>query len=107
MTYRTWTEEGTYTMDDDDLLKFSVHVPEHLREGLRLYIERGIPTGDFLKCVLENDLFGALSRADLNSRVGLHGLCSWIYNYAPSACHGSPKKVKEWLKTHAERRRGK
>ena len=36
----------------------------HLKPGLRRYLVDRIETGGFLRCVLENDLLGAASRAD-------------------------------------------
>jgi molybdopterin-guanine dinucleotide biosynthesis protein A len=66
-------------------------------DGLKRYIEHRIPTGDFLRAVLENDLQRATAHAD-NRNLPLIGLyCKYLYNEAPSACWGSPKKVKAWL----------
>lgn len=75
-------------------------VPEHLRDGLLRYIEHGISPGHFLTAVLENDLMGAVGRADSESARGLVGLCTYLYNDAPSGCHGSPEKVAAWVKRH-------
>jgi len=72
-------------------------VPEHLRGGLQRYIEQGIKPGDFLTAVLENDLMEAMGRGDLASLAGLFGLCGWLYNEAPAACHGSEAKVRKWI----------
>jgi hypothetical protein len=73
-------------------------VPEHLRGGLLLYVENGIPPGHFLTAVLENNLMEAIGRADEESARGLVGLCGYIYNEVPSTCHGSPQKVEAWIK---------
>lgn len=72
-------------------------VPEHLRDGLRSYILQGLPPGGFLSAVLEHDLFQSFARADDESRAGLFGLVSWIYNHAPGGCHGNREKVTEWI----------
>jgi len=74
-------------------------VPEHLRDGLSLYIVHGYQPGHFLTAVLEYNLFEAMARGDRASLAGLHGLVSWIYNRAPFDCHGSPAKVTAWLKS--------
>jgi len=71
-------------------------VPEHLVGGLTRYVIMGINPGDFLTAVLSNDLMEAFGRADRNSLAGLEGLMKFIYNYVPSACHGSKEKVSAW-----------
>lgn len=81
-----------------DQAKLRELVPEHLRSGLQLYIERGLPPGHFLTAVLENDLMEAMGRADEISRAGLFTLCQFLYCYAPRGCHGSRLKVYEWVK---------
>lgn len=73
-------------------------MPESAAGGLVRYITERVPTGDFLRAVLENDLFEAVGRADANSLAALPAICGWIYNNAPADCFGSPSKVKEWLK---------
>ena len=67
------------------------------RGGMRRYIEERIPTGSFLRAVLENDLYSAARRADLESRRDLYDLCMWLQWNAPKACFGSKQAVAEWL----------
>jgi hypothetical protein len=74
-------------------------VPEHLRDAMVLYIEKGYQPGHFLTAVLENDLMEAMGRADNMSRDGLYGICQFLYNYAPAPCHGSPELVKRWMES--------
>ncbi len=83
-------------MMDDYLDKLEM-IPAHMRDTMRRYIERGIPTGSFLEAVLCNDLMGALGRADEENRAALHGYAVYLYSYAPNGCHGSPSKVSEWI----------
>jgi hypothetical protein len=73
-------------------------VPDHLIPGLVCYVVQKRPTGSFLQCVLENDLKGAIERADDESVFALKKIVVFLYNYAPSGCWGSPKKVEAWLK---------
>jgi hypothetical protein len=47
--------------------------------------------------VLQNDLFGAFSKADLLSRAALFHICELIHCYAPIGSYGSPEKVRAWL----------
>ena len=76
----------------------SKNIPEHLKAGLNRYVKHRIETGSFLKCVLENDLFGALQKADKESLEALYSICSYIYNELPYQCWGSKGKVNNWLK---------
>lgn len=73
-------------------------IPPLLIERLQAYVKDRIPTGDFLRAVLENDLKGAVGRADVQSQRALCAIVSYCYNHIPSACWGSPEKVEEWLK---------
>jgi hypothetical protein len=75
-------------------------VPEHLREGLRRYILYGTPPGHFLMAVLEHELFESFNRADDASRAGLYDLVCYLYNEAPSGCHGDKGAVGYWIAQH-------
>jgi len=82
---------------DKYLTERMVGVPEHLRDGLALYIMHGYQPGGFLTAVLENDLFQAVNRGDDDSQAGLVGLVGYLYNEAPARCHGSPDRVTAWM----------
>lgn len=69
-------------------------MPNHLRESLDRYARYGIPTGDFLKAVLSNDLMEACGRADVDNAELLPVIVSYIYNALPGTCWGSRDKVK-------------
>lgn len=69
------------------------------KEAIDRYVEHGIPCGGFLTSVLENDLMGAMSRADNSSRSNLHAICQYVYNDIPSNVHGSRERVKAHLET--------
>jgi hypothetical protein len=71
-------------------------VPQ-MREGLKNYFEHRIPTGDFMRSVLSNDLRGAVGRADSQNIYLLHEYVSWLWNEAPAGAWGSPAKVDAWL----------
>jgi hypothetical protein len=73
-------------------------IPNYMREGLQMYIERGIPPGDFLTAVLCNDFMNAVGRADGNNREILHLYAQFLHNYAPIDCYGSPDKYVTWCK---------
>jgi len=72
-------------------------LPEHMQDGMRLYIERGVQPGSFLRAVLSNDLMGALGKADDVNINALPAYGSFLYNEAPSLCWGSPEVVSAWI----------
>ena len=72
-------------------------LPEHMQDGMRLYIESRIEPGSFMISVLSNDLRGACERADNINRHRLFDIVSWLYNHAPSRCWGSREAVAAWL----------
>lgn len=72
-------------------------VPDHLIEGVVAYAIDRRPTGDFLKSVLSNDLFGALMRADSKSLNGIVRLAAFIQYHLPYDSFGSPEIVAAWL----------
>ena len=76
---------------------------ESTKNGIDQYVEHGIPTGDFLRAVLANDLMEAFGRADQENRRDLYEIAVYIYNETPSTCHGSYAIVDEWIRTHGGR----
>lgn len=78
-----------------------VQIDEDILDSLDRYAKDGIPTGSFLEAVLSNDLMDAMSRADLKNRAVVFYICSYVYNELPADCHGSRKKVAQWLETKA------
>lgn len=70
---------------------------EHTVECIDAYVQKGIPVGDFLYAVLSNDLKGAFNRADSNNYRFMGDIIRYLWNYVPSACWGSPERVKAWL----------
>lgn len=71
-------------------------------DALMRYVEQGIPTGDFLRGVLTNNLNEAMGRADLTNRATLWNIVTFCYNEIPSACWGSEEKVIAWLNKFRE-----
>ncbi len=72
--------------------------PDGLRPGLIRHILRGDFVGGFLTSFLENDLLGAVGRADETSEARLRELCQFIHCYSPRDCHGSREIVRAWQK---------
>jgi hypothetical protein len=72
-------------------------LPEHMREVMQLWVERGIDPGDFLMAVLRNDLMGALGKADSTNIDRLKDYGMFLYNEVPSGCFGSLENVSAWM----------
>ncbi len=73
------------------------YIPDYMRESLLSYVDDHIPAGNFLTAVLENSLSRAISCADDSNMRNIPAYGNFLYNYAPSACWGSPEKVAAWL----------
>ena len=75
-------------------------LPDHppCIEGLQNYILHGQPVGHFLTAVLENDLRGAVTRADATNAPCLKGYVWFAHNEMPAMSHGSPELVERWIK---------
>lgn len=72
-------------------------LPDHMKDGTRRYIERGIPGGSFLTALFSNDLLGTFQKADDINTAAMRNWASFLHNEAPGDCHGSPEYVKEWI----------
>ena len=77
-------------------------ITDLIKKGLKNYAENYIPTGSFLRAVLENDLRESFARAEMINSENMHQIVMYCYNHIPSACWGSPEKVKNWLKKREE-----
>lgn len=76
-------------------------IPERMREALLRYVTTGLPPGDFLRAVIRNDLRAAVGAADEENVHLLREYLWWLYNIAPSGCHGSQAAFDAWVETHA------
>lgn len=79
-------------------------LPEHMRDGARLYIEHGVPPGGFMTAVLENNLVKALARAHGTDRAAMFEWASWLYNECPGNAWGSEEIVNKWIESHETER---
>ena len=77
-------------------------IPGHIKASIDRYVKDRVPTGSFLHAVLTNNLFRAVARADNENLSHLPEIVTFVYNEIPSACWGSPEKVKEWLANRPE-----
>jgi hypothetical protein len=72
-------------------------LPEHMREGARLYIEQGIPPGGFMMAVLCDSLTKSFSRADHINLDAMQNWTSWLFNDCPRPAWGSLQSVETWV----------
>jgi hypothetical protein len=63
-------------------------IPQHMRDALVRWVERGSVPGDFLQAVIKNDLRDAFGRADSENEPLLKVYVQWFYNVAPAGCFG-------------------
>ena len=73
-------------------------VPDHMIDGLILYLTDRIEPGGFMLAFLENDLMGAMGRADNINRYHFFEIADFVYNHMPSNSHGNRDIVAAWLK---------
>ena len=86
-------------MKDPSEIEFhGMRIPDYMAGGLIRYVEDGIPPGDFLTAVIENDLSGAVGRADDANIRNIPAYAFYLYNYAPASSHGSKMAFKAWIK---------
>lgn len=72
-------------------------VPPNVYDAIQRYVEHGVEPGGFVRACLENDLRGAVSRADAKNKDYLQQICYMMNAAIPSMAHGSEKKVRTWL----------
>jgi hypothetical protein len=72
-------------------------LPVHMQKGARLYVEKGIKPGGFLRAVLENDLVEAATKADPTNVYFLDTWARWLLDEAPLECWGAPGWVEDWI----------
>jgi len=77
-------------------------LPQHMHDGVRRYITRGIRPGAFLTAVLENNLMAAFTRADDINLIYMRSWAEFLYNL-PKNMWGSRAKVNAYVKEMKER----
>jgi len=79
-------------------------LPRLFIEALDRYVNEGVPTGDFLRAVLENDLMTAFKRATPGNEHHLRPLIDFCFEYLPTCSRGSKMAVRDWIEKAKERR---
>lgn len=74
-----------------------MHIPDHMMESIKDYIEYGVPVDGFLEAVICHDLFEAVARADGMNIRNLPAYVSYFCDEAPGMCHGSHETMLKWI----------
>ena len=77
-------------------------IPEHMRGGVRRYLEEGIEPGSFLLSLLENNFIRVCRQADATNRELLFVWAEFLWWEMPGGSWGSPEKVEAWMKSRQE-----
>jgi len=72
-------------------------IPEHMRYGVKEYIEDGVPQGGFLAAMIQNNLKETFIRADDINRMSIGGFVEFFYRFAPISCWGSQANYDTWI----------
>lgn len=72
--------------------------PDDLRRSLDRYVLEGCPVGGFLQAVLENDLRGAIQRADPDNLARLRDIAAYVWFNVPASAYGSAQAYERHLK---------
>lgn len=93
-------ERDMLSQEDLNKIDYTL-VPEHLRTGLRNYIESGYKPGSFLDRILRGEIKEAIMVADPISSSRLKDIITFLETYAPPCCYGDSLKVDNWISLHA------
>lgn len=88
-------------MDIKALNRALGRVPRYMAVHVHEYLNDGIPPCDFLRRVLENDLYGAALQADNSNANALFGWAC-VLNALPLNVWGSREKVDAYLASRRE-----
>ena len=72
-------------------------LPPDIQDGFRIYIERHVLPGSFVRACLENNLTMAFGKADEINRERRSDIVRFLHNEAPGTCWGSRERVKAWV----------
>ena len=78
--------------------------PDWARDSINRYMSEGLPTGDFLRAVLANDLMAAFARADVATAKTMAGIVGYVHRHVPHGICGSYEIVDQYARWCAEQR---
>jgi hypothetical protein len=73
-------------------------IEQRFKEAIDRWVADACPMGGFITAVLENDLAGAIGRADVDALATIRETITYLWNECPTGCWGSKEKVSEWRK---------
>lgn len=71
-------------------------LPEHIRGGMKRYIEQGIIPGDFLQAIIQDKLVDSFERADETNITNMFNIAKFAYNEMPMGSRGSEETMFWW-----------
>jgi len=74
------------------------YIPKRMMGGIQRYINDRIRPGDFLCCIISNNLKNSIGYADEENMENIPAFVDYFYNNAPHNCWGSEKIMNKWLK---------
>ena len=76
-----------------------ISIPDHTKEALDSYFLKGYEPGGFLTSVLTNNLYGAVTSADLANRHAIYEIVKWLTTdpIVPVHSWGTKDHVSNWL----------
>lgn len=72
-------------------------LPDYMRDGIALYVARGLLPGGFLLATLACDTDQAHARADATNRYLVGAYIRFLVEHAPKDCWGSYAKIDAWI----------
>jgi hypothetical protein len=66
-------------------------------EAIENYVKYGYEPGSCTYAILENDLVGACSHADMTTRYILFDIVQYLYNHVSREVWGSPQRVRDHM----------
>ena len=79
-----------------DFVYRGITLPPAIKEKIDAYVQDHRPVGDFLRAVIENDLWRAVGRADDENLAALPAIVGYLYNECDYKCWGSPEAYRLW-----------
>lgn len=78
------------------------YVTTEIFEELERYVDHGIPTSQFIRYVLLNDLYGAIHQAsEVNGNI-LVWIGRFVVRYVPAEARMSEEKINAWRGTQTD-----
>ena len=81
---------------------FEYGIPGYMHGAIVRYYEEGIPPGDFLTALINNDLRETFLRADDTNAQCVKSYVTWFFNQAPAGSWGHATAVENWVKQFTE-----